>query len=71
MNDTKARQYAHLAQQLRVLQTNLSKTSEHMETMSNQCNEHLVGQLGKVHASWFMGGNRCFEEEMLGNGRKR
>ncbi|SCU94587.1 LADA_0G09516g1_1 [Lachancea dasiensis] len=66
MNETKARQYAHLAQQLKTLQANLARTGAQMETMSHQCNEHLVGQLGKVHASWFIGGNRCFEEEMLG-----
>lgn len=69
MNESKARQYAHLAQQLRTLQANLKETNRQFETMSRQCNDHLVGQLGKIHASWFIGGNRCFEEELLGKHR--
>lgn len=66
MKETKQRQYTHLAQQLQLLQTNLRTTSQQVKIMSKQCNDHLVGQLGKIQASWFMGGNRYFEEEMLG-----
>lgn len=65
-NPTKRMQYAHMAKQLRILQTNLLETTLHLEKMSEQCNKSLVGQLGKVHASWFIGSNRYFEEEMLG-----
>ncbi|SCW00699.1 LAFE_0C10000g1_1 [Lachancea fermentati] len=66
MNEAKKRQYAHLAQQLTLLRSNLERTAEQIDVMSKQCNNHLVGQLGKIHSSWFIGGNRCFEEEMLG-----
>ncbi|SCV00489.1 LAMI_0G05402g1_1 [Lachancea mirantina] len=69
MNETKKRQYARLAQQLKVLQSNLQNTTDQLEVMSRHCNDHLVGQLGKIHASWFIGGNWCFEEEMLGKNR--
>lgn len=69
-NPSKDRQYAHMAQQLQLLQANLVKTSEQLEIMSRQCNKNLIGQLGKVHASWFIGSNRFFEEEMLGKQKK-
>lgn len=69
-NPNKERQYAHMAQQLQLLQSNLVKTAGQLEIMSRQCNKNLVGQLGKVHASWFIGSNRYFEEEMLGKQKK-
>lgn len=65
-NPTKERLYAHMAQHLQVLQANLVETSRQLELMSEQCNKNIVGQLGRVHASWFMASNRHFEEEMLG-----
>lgn len=65
-NSTKQRQYSHMAQQLQLLQSNLLETTHQLEVMSQQCNKNIVGQLGKVHASWFIGSNRFFEEEMLG-----
>ncbi|AMD21785.1 HFL071Cp [Eremothecium sinecaudum] len=65
-NPTKKRHYAQLSQQLQLLQKNLEATANHVETMSTQCNEYLVNKLGKIQASWFIGGNRCFEQEMLG-----
>lgn len=68
-NSTKQRQYAHMAQQLELLQSNLAETSRQLEVMSRQCNKNIVGQLGKVHASWFMASNRHFEEEMLGKSK--
>ncbi|AQZ16141.1 HSK3 (YKL138C-A) [Zygosaccharomyces parabailii] len=68
-NSTKERQYAHMAHQLQLLQSNLAETSRQLEVMSRQCNENIVGQLGKIHASWFMASNRHFEEEMLGKGK--
>ncbi|CAR29926.1 hypothetical protein ZYGR_0AD06170 [Zygosaccharomyces rouxii] len=68
-NSTKERQYAHMAQQLQVLQANLAETSRQLEVMSRQCNKNIVGQLGRVHASWFMASNRHFEEEMLGRNK--
>ncbi|GAV56316.1 hypothetical protein ZYGR_0BB00930 [Zygosaccharomyces rouxii] len=68
-NPTKERQYAHMAQQLQVLQANLTETSRQLEVMSRQCNKNIVGQLGRVHASWFMASNRHFEEEMLGRNK--
>lgn len=55
-----------MAQQLQLLQSNLLETTHQLEVMSQQCNKNIVGQLGKVHASWFIGSNRFFEEEMLG-----
>lgn len=66
MNTTKQRQYAHLAEQLKELDQNLKVTTKHLEVTSKQCNENIVGQLGKVHASWLIGSSRCFEEQMLG-----
>ncbi|AET40489.1 Hsk3p Ecym_6093 [Eremothecium cymbalariae DBVPG len=66
MDQAKKRHYAQLAQQLQLLQSNLETTAKHVEVMSSQCNEHLVNKLGKIQASWFIGGNRCFEQEMLG-----
>lgn len=68
MNNTKQRQYAHLAQQLEELNQNLKETTRHLDTMSKQCNENLVGQLGKVNSSWLIGSSRCFEDQMLGGG---
>lgn len=68
-NTTKERQYAHMSQQLQLLQANLTDSSNQLEAMSRQCNKNIVGQLGKVHASWFMASNRHFEEEMLGKSK--
>lgn len=65
MNPTKKRYYSQLAQQLHALKKNLSVTVTEIELMSSQCND-LVNRLGKIQASWFIGGNRCFEQEMLG-----
>ncbi|CCD25013.1 Hsk3p NDAI_0E01970 [Naumovozyma dairenensis CBS 421] len=69
MNPTKQRQYAHLAQQLKLLNQNLEKTTEELNIMSSQCNKNIVGQIGKIHSSWFIASNRYFEKEMLGEGR--
>lgn len=68
-NSTKERQYAQIAQQLQILQSNLAETSRQLEVMSKQCNKNIVGQLGRVHASWFIASNRHFEEEMLGRNK--
>ncbi|QLG72579.1 hypothetical protein HG535_0D02870 [Zygotorulaspora mrakii] len=65
-NSTKRIQYAHMAKQLESLHSNLLETTRQLERMSEQCNKSVVDQLGKVHASWFIGSNRYFEEEMLG-----
>ncbi|SMN18840.1 similar to Saccharomyces cerevisiae YKL138C-A HSK3 Essential subunit of the Dam1 complex (aka DASH complex) [Maudiozyma saulgeensis] len=67
MESTKQRQYAYLAKQLDQLHANLQVTKEEMETMSSQCNTHLIGQLGKVNASWFIASNRFLIHEFFQN----
>ncbi|CCC66981.1 hypothetical protein NCAS_0A04230 [Naumovozyma castellii] len=69
MNSTKQRQYVHLSQQLKLLNKNLEKTTSELQVMSSQCNKNIVGQIGKIHSSWFIASNRYFEKEMLGEGK--
>ncbi|CCF57939.1 hypothetical protein KAFR_0D02910 [Kazachstania africana CBS 2517] len=64
MNNSKKRQYAYLAQQLQQLQTNLQTTKDEMSVLSSQCNKNIVGQLGKINASWFVASNRWLENEI-------
>ena len=66
MNANKQRQYNQLAHELRELQTNLEETTKQLDIMSKQCNENLVGQLGKVHGSWLIGSYIYYMEQMLG-----
>lgn len=70
MDSTKQRQYVYLSKQLQQLQTNLQVTKREMDTMSLQCNKHLIGQLGKVNASWFIASNKYLVHEFFQNGEK-
>lgn len=66
MNANKQRQYNQLAHELRELHSNLQETTKQLDIMSKQCNENLVGQLGKVHGSWLIGSYIYYMEQMLG-----
>ncbi|CAL9728403.1 DASH complex subunit Hsk3p [Monosporozyma unispora] len=61
---SKDRQYMYLAQQLQTLQENLQTSREELNTMSLQCNEHVVNQLGRIHTSWLKSTNQWLGNEL-------
>ncbi|CCE64119.1 hypothetical protein TPHA_0G02810 [Tetrapisispora phaffii CBS 4417] len=71
MNDTKQRQYSRLAEQLSQLQDNLEEATQHLDTMSKQCNTNIINQLGKLHASWLMGSDLYFQDKVTSNASTR
>lgn len=70
MDSSKQRQYAYLAEQLAQLHQNLEVTKCEMATMSQQCNKNLIGQLGKVNASWFIASNKYLVHELFQSEQK-
>ncbi|CDO95910.1 unnamed protein product [Kluyveromyces dobzhanskii CBS 2104] len=61
--DSKQRQYARLAAQLKQLRENIDETATQVELMANQSN--MITKLGAIQSSTFIGSNRVFEDEML------
>lgn len=61
---SKDTQYVYLAQQLQSLQENLQTTRNELNTMSLQCNQHVVNQLGRIHTSWLKSTNQWLETEL-------
>lgn len=70
MESSKQRQYTYLAEQLAQLHQNLEVTKTEMATMSKQCNKNLIGQLGKVNASWFIASNKYLVHELFQSEQK-
>lgn len=58
------RQYSYLAQQLLQLQDQLTVTSREISVMSKQCDQQIVGELGKIHSSWFIGTNQWLQNSL-------
>ena len=65
MDGKKLSQYTYLSRQLQELEKNLEVTKRELETLSSHCNKNIVGQLGKINASWFMASNRWLLHEFL------
>ncbi|CCK68277.1 Hsk3p KNAG_0A06150 [Huiozyma naganishii CBS 8797] len=64
MDSQKERQYTYLANQLQSLQSNLQTTRDELEMLSLQCDKNLVGQLGKINASWFLSTNQWLGKQL-------
>lgn len=61
---SKDRQYLYLAQQLQTLQENLQITKKELNTLSEQCDQHVVNQLGRIHTSWLKSTNQWLGVEL-------